>query len=499
MRSDFTEEFQNLWDLRNPQKRGLLFENLFCRLLFKSGFVVHKNPRSALPRQTDLLAEYQDSTFLFELKWPNRKVDIDAVAQITNRLARTPKGTIGCLCSAAGFTETIIHDVEQHRSEFEVLLFNPHEIYSIFCRGESISRLIDEKRRALRRHGEMWFFDQDTQNAVNRYAELPPSYESIQASSLSIHVELDSQHHSDLLFARTPLIFNEYRDAVSLEIRLNDLSVERLGEVFVAAENHLGFQGSGTFGIRQTGSGWYGIGSENFLKEIARYSQRYDKYKGHIHHSEELVFFDELNLGIFLLSARQSLTRKGRIHSGEIVIRLPGIPADTQPYVRFIRSLTQENPFFRTEEVLSREHEFLGSTIKIKPSDVVTLIESNAFRPDIAISGIIIRNPFFRNSEIFAKLAKQKNLAAFAEPEYLICTLDDWLDPGDEVDYYVLRSVEMSEIGEAILLHPRCTWGDLTKRTDPTKGKGFQQLKTEWRRRDRIAEAVQKASERRKN
>jgi len=90
-------------------------------------------------------------------------------------------------------------------------------------------------------------------------------------------------------------------------------------------------------------------------------------------------------------------------------------------------------------------------------------------------------------------------LASFAEPEYLICTLDDWLDPGDEVDYYVLRSVEMSEIGEAVLLHPRCTWGNVTKATDPKKNKGFQQLRTKWERKDRIAEAVQKASGRRKN
>src|SRR5262249_9678601 len=114
MRADFKDEFEKLWRSNNPAKRGHAFEELFCRLLFKSGFIVHKDPKSAKPRQTDLLAEYGDETFLFETKWLGRKVDIDAVAQIKDRLGRTSKRTVGCICSVSGFTETLISDVERH-------------------------------------------------------------------------------------------------------------------------------------------------------------------------------------------------------------------------------------------------------------------------------------------------------------------------------------------------------------------------------------------------
>jgi hypothetical protein len=100
------------------------------------------------------------------------------------------------------------------------------------------------------------------------------------------------------------------------------------------------WDGKGTFGIRQRDSGWYGIGSDNFLKEITRCSQRYKGYKRHIDHSEELAFFDELNDGLFLLSARQSMTREALIHSVEVIVRLRGIPVNTQPYVKFVRSFT---------------------------------------------------------------------------------------------------------------------------------------------------------------
>lgn len=209
MTTDLKDEFQRLWDSKDPERRGFLFEDLFCRLLFKSSFVVHKDSASAKPRQTDLLA-VGDDTFLFEIKWPGRKIDISAVAQMKDRLSRTPKGTIGCMCSASGFTEGMISDVEQCRSQFEILLFNPYEIYGLFVQGISILDLIDEKRRGLRSDGTMWFLEQSPRHSSSQYVELPPSYESLQISASSIHIPIQSSHFSDIVFARTPLILMNF-------------------------------------------------------------------------------------------------------------------------------------------------------------------------------------------------------------------------------------------------------------------------------------------------
>src|SRR5258708_31594401 len=140
-----------------------------------------------------------------------------------DRFSRTPKGTIGCICSASGFTEGLITDVEQCRSQFEILLFNPYEIYGLFVRGLSIVDLIDEKRHGLRSDGTMWFLEQSPRHSMSQYVELPPSYESLQISASSIHIPTQSSHFSDIVFSRTPLIFAQFLWAVSLNIRFSNL------------------------------------------------------------------------------------------------------------------------------------------------------------------------------------------------------------------------------------------------------------------------------------
>src|SRR5260221_1922485 len=169
------------------------------------------------------------------------------------------------------------------------------------------------------------------------------------------------------------------------------------------------------------------------------------------------------------------------IHSGEINIRLPGIPVDTHPYVKFIRSLGQRNLLFTPVPPVnrtrgrwpSREVELVNLVTEIRAANI-------GGTGGLGISGIVAKNPFFKNSGELAKWSKSEDLLAFAEPEYLICTLDDWLDVGDEVDGYVITSLEMVTIGEAVLLHPRCTWKKLIKRIDPSKREGALQIKSEW-------------------
>jgi hypothetical protein len=213
----------------------------------------------------------------------------------------------------------------------------------------------------------------------------------------------------------------------------------------------------------------------------------------------ELAFFDELNDGLFLLSARQSMTRKALIHSVEVIVRLRGIPVNTQPYVKFARSFTQYNIYFNPEPPLRRVHKTLPLSVKIEQPDVVTRIESRELnREKASISGVVLKNPFFNNPAKIAELSEDKELRAFSEPEYLFCTLDDWLDLGDEIDHYVLTALETVTVGSIVLLHPRCTWGDLTKRAHRSDGKGFRQIQAEWIRREKMLERLKKASKRKR-
>ena len=77
-------------------------------------------------------------------------------------------------------------------------------------------------------------------DSKSRYVEMPPSHESFGLADSSIPMRLESEYISDILFVRTPPIFNEYLWAFSLRIRLRSSSVEDLRELFFTAENHLG-------------------------------------------------------------------------------------------------------------------------------------------------------------------------------------------------------------------------------------------------------------------
>src|SRR5579872_5629867 len=178
MSNELKSEFIKLWKLKDVSSRGPLFEKLFCRLLFNQGLTVQLNSRAAKPRQTDVLAEHGGDTFVFEIKWLSRKVNIEAIAQIRDRLARTSRVAIGCICSVSGFSETLIKDVEARRSEYEILLFNSYEIYGLFTERIQLIDLIESKVNALRQDGIVWFYGQNPRNSPRRYVEMPVSYES---------------------------------------------------------------------------------------------------------------------------------------------------------------------------------------------------------------------------------------------------------------------------------------------------------------------------------
>lgn len=55
-----------------------------------------------------------------------------------------------------------------------------------------------------------------------------------------------------------------------------------------------------------------------------------------------------------------------------------------------------------------------------------------------------------------------------------------------KLNYYVLTGLESVSLGEAVLLHPGCTWGNLTKRAHPVERDGLGKIESEWKRRERM-------------
>src|SRR5690349_21101397 len=97
------ENFEGLLDSHSPQERGYSFESLLSQLLHSNGFRVHRNAKTAKPRQTDLIAEYSGKYFLIETKWKKKPLGSNDVDDLRNRIDRVPPDVIGCLFSMSDF------------------------------------------------------------------------------------------------------------------------------------------------------------------------------------------------------------------------------------------------------------------------------------------------------------------------------------------------------------------------------------------------------------
>lgn len=67
------QQLAELDKLRNPHRLGALFEPFVAQILEEEGYSVSRNPKTAQPRQTDLVAIREEQTFLIEAKWLRKK------------------------------------------------------------------------------------------------------------------------------------------------------------------------------------------------------------------------------------------------------------------------------------------------------------------------------------------------------------------------------------------------------------------------------------------
>jgi Holliday junction resolvase len=146
--SPFVRELRRLEDLKQYQKRGYEFEHFIANLFRHRYFRVTSNPRTAKPRQTDLLATRGDESYIIEVKWRASKTDIADVDSLFTRLEAAPASAAGLMVSFKGFTKTAIERVEQ-RSDRPVLLMTGEELVHLVEWDEHISHLLIRKKAEL--------------------------------------------------------------------------------------------------------------------------------------------------------------------------------------------------------------------------------------------------------------------------------------------------------------------------------------------------------------
>ncbi len=195
-----SDELEDLFDDVDHPKRGRRFEKLLSSFLASQRFEVRLNPRSAAPRQTDILATDGSGDYLIEAKWLKRRIDIQDVDSLRSRLARTPADVVGCLFSMSDYGEAALKGVRDDRTR-EILLFNAAEIYGSFTGRWELRDLLRRKRRALREDAEVVFQSIDGPPVTDHIA-LPVSPERLALDNQSLTIHSLVTGFEDFLFCR---------------------------------------------------------------------------------------------------------------------------------------------------------------------------------------------------------------------------------------------------------------------------------------------------------
>jgi hypothetical protein len=451
------ELFERLLESEDSARRGPAFEKVLGEQLTADGFIVHVNPKTARPRQTDLLAIRESEHFLIEAKWRKRSIDIGDVDSLRMRLNRIPSDIVGCIFNMSGYSSRAITQVENDRAR-EILLFNAAEINSIFAGRLEVHELIRRKRETLRVDGRVWFHDSKTESSACRKNFPPPCREFRTKTGAVPLVAFPSDNDETVFFLDIPET-GAVDTFVSMELRLAIHDTAELADVLATVQETVGLSEGGTFSIQQLGRAWYGFGAQNFLDAIENWEQRYSKAKlKSPHHSEDLVFLDRSGGALIALTSRQRVGDSTFLHASELEIQLPGIPVDVSKFQELARKTGNQDALFQTSlgSGLHSAH-FKAGQIKLVPQSKIV----NSNLGEEWVCGIVAKNPF--------TASRMKRLAGslgeffprhLPDPKYLLCAVSDQYLLRDEVSNLSVRSAFGTWIGHVPVLNVRCTWED---------------------------------------
>jgi hypothetical protein len=456
------ELFELLLESEDAAGRGPAFEKVLGARLTADGFTVHLNPKTARPRQTDLLAIRESQHFLIEAKWRRRNIAVGDVDSLRMRLNRIPSDIVGCIFNMSGYSSGAIKQVESDRSR-EILLFNAAEINSIFANRFDVHELIRHKREMLRVEGRVWFDDSKPESSSSRKNFPVPCREFRTKTGTAPLVGFPSDNGETIFFLEIPET-GAIDTFVSMGLRLAIHNTEELANVLETIQDTVGLSDQGTFSIQQLSHAWYGFGAQNFLDAIGNWEQRYSKAKlKSPHHSEDLVFLDRSGRALIALTSRQRVGDSTFLHATELEIQLPGIPVDLSKFQELARKTGNPDALFQTSlgSGLHSTH-FKAGQIKLVPnSKIVSAVHAEEW-----VCGIVAKNPFTasrmnRLSGSIGEFFPQH----LPEPKFLLCAISDQYLFRDEVSNLSVRSVFGTWIGHVPVLNVRCTWEDRVLRS----------------------------------
>jgi len=493
---DLLREFEALLDSRQKHQRGRDFEKLLVKLLHRDGFVARLNAGVAKPRQTDIYAKRFHEEYIIEAKWHDAPIDVSDKDSLKIRLDRVPSHLSGILFSMSGFTESAILDVENRR-EREIFLIDDYETYFLFSGKLGLAELLKRKRDFLRAQGKILFYKEEEteREAWGDSLELPVTEESIEINGKTSRSFAAHTCLGEFVFSSSipDASWNQVGGpVVDFLIRVPGGTPESLRKMFGWLHQQFRLSGLGTFSIQQTNVSWFGIGVTEFIEELARQESRYrESGLKEIHHSEEVSYFDRFKEGFLALHGRSRSDSGGEVYSAELLIRLPGVPVDSRPYIELAEAAGEEQPYFIQPSYGNVYTKRLEKRIPVKP--LARIVNRSDDREPL-VRGLVVENPFFNKPEDAKKLLRDEYspLDQLSRISVLFCTLSQWHGVEDVVDEYYLRSIDASwGPGGLIIVQPSCLWDEyINKRgRDPVKrAEWLEQLVKEQEKSDKWRE-----------
>jgi hypothetical protein len=454
-RMTLKQELDSLDHVKDPHRRGRLFETFLAHVLEEDGFEVSFNPKSAIPRQTDLSAKRDQLYFLVEAKWLRKTVHIGQVSAVRERLRLTPPDVFACVFSMSGYGSGAIEEVHRERNR-EIILFNAEEVRGLAAGDLSFTELLTWKRDAFRTHASAVFAAWVPED--HSVTHLRSSADVIWFRGDVKNWMLCSTDDYDVVFANEGLDFaGRYDSSVtSLDLGLDLEATDDLERVLQMVKKHIGLRDEGAFAIHQRSAGWFGFGAENFIAAVQNQADRYKELNwDSYHHSEELAYIDRLeDGGLMCLSSRHDTRERKYLHSSRIEIFLPGIPLDTSGIRRFCAFAGY--PGARLEIVRESPIKKLRFRPRVQVEPVATIV-SNSQGEDFA-SGIVVKNPFLGSAPPSEDSTIEEPFWLLSKNEYLFCALRSWHKPDVYMGRYDLVLAEGCWIEHVPVFYILCDW-----------------------------------------
>ncbi|AIQ31446.1 restriction endonuclease [Paenibacillus sp. FSL P4-0081] len=149
----FKNEISTLFVMKDPHKRGKLFEDVLNRLfssfgiLIKEAFTLTGDSNEGIIEQIDGVIELDGDYYLVEMKWWNQAVGPDEVAKHLVRVFTRGQAR-GIFFSVSGFTEGALTMCKQSLDKVVIVLGDLYEFITMLDNDGDLKRFLKDKIQA---------------------------------------------------------------------------------------------------------------------------------------------------------------------------------------------------------------------------------------------------------------------------------------------------------------------------------------------------------------